>query len=218
MKRLIRARFLPPDYEQLLYQQHQNCRQGSRSINEYTEEFYRLNSRNNLSETEGQQVARYIGGLSIAIQDKVTLHTVWTLSEVVNLAMKIESQLSRPPTKTPSFSPANKGTEPPAQPNPPHVPSSSRDPKTQNNYQAPKSNTTTAGSRGSTGNNPYSRPITGKCFRCNQPRHRSNECPARRSVNIVDGEDSAREDNEGLEEEGELIEGDEGDLMNCVIQ
>ncbi|XP_035548652.1 uncharacterized protein LOC118349183 [Juglans regia] len=198
MKRLMRAQFLPPDYEQILYQQYQNYRQGTRSINEYTE-LYRLNSKNNLSKTEGQQVARYIGGLRVAIQDKVTLHTVWTLSKAVNLVIKIESQLSRPPTRTPSFSPANKGTKPPIQPNLPHVPSSSHDPKTQNSYQAPKSNTTTAGSRGSTG-------------------HRSNECPTRRSINIVDGEDLARENDEGSEEEGELVKGDEGDLVNCVIQ
>ncbi|XP_035547276.1 uncharacterized protein LOC108991242 [Juglans regia] len=218
MKRLMRARFLPPDYEQLLYQQYQNCRQGIRSINEYTEEFYRLNSRNNLSETEGQQVARYIGGLRITIQDKVTLHTVWTLSEAVNLAMKIELQLSRPPTRTPSFSPTSKGTEPPTRPSLPHAPSSSHDPKTQGNYQAPKLNTTTTGNRGSTGNNPYRRPITGKCFRCNQPGHRSKECPNRRSVNMVDGKESTKEDEEESEEESELVEGDEGDLVNCIIQ
>jgi hypothetical protein len=58
---------------------------------EYTEEFYRLDSLNNLSETDGQQVAWYIGGLRMAIQDQVPLHTVWTLSEAMNLARKIES-------------------------------------------------------------------------------------------------------------------------------
>jgi len=55
MKKLMKLQFLPPDYKQRLYQQYQNCRQGSRSVNGYTEEFYRQNSRNNLSETEVQQ-------------------------------------------------------------------------------------------------------------------------------------------------------------------
>ncbi|XP_040994264.1 uncharacterized protein LOC121240799 [Juglans microcarpa x Juglans regia] len=218
MKRLMRARFLPPDYEQLLYQQYQNCRQGARTINEYTEEFYRLNSRNNLAETEGQQVARYIGGLRVAIQDKVTLHAVWTLSEAVNLAMKIESQLSRPPTRAPNLTPSTKGAEPPTQSNPPHFPSSSRDQRTQNNYQVPKANTIPTGTRGGTSQNPYNKPIAGKCFRCNQPGHRSNECPARKSVNLVDGDDPTKESDDESEEDGEFVEGDEGDLVNCVIQ
>lgn len=30
--------------------------------------------------------------------------------------------------------------------------------------------------------NPYARPTTGKCFRCRQTGHRSNECPNRRAL------------------------------------
>jgi hypothetical protein len=52
-----------------------------------------LDSWNNLSETEGQQVARYIDGLRLPIQDQVSLHTVWNLSEAIKLAMKIEMQM-----------------------------------------------------------------------------------------------------------------------------
>ena len=59
----MKTRFLPTNYEQLLYQQYQHCQQRNRSVNEYTEEFYRLNARNDLNETERQQVARYVGGL-----------------------------------------------------------------------------------------------------------------------------------------------------------
>lgn len=32
---------------------------------------------------------------------------------------------------------------------------------------------------------PYPKPGVGKCFRCNQPGHHSNECHTRRVVNIV---------------------------------
>ena len=41
MKKLLKNRFLPPDFEQVLYQQFQRCRQGNRSVLRYTEEFHR---------------------------------------------------------------------------------------------------------------------------------------------------------------------------------
>ena len=63
-------------------------------MNEYTEEFYRLNAQVNLSETEGQLVARYIGGLKLAIQDRLALQEVWTITNAVNLAMKVENQFN----------------------------------------------------------------------------------------------------------------------------
>lgn len=55
MKRMLTAIFLPPDYEQFLFHQYQTLTQGQKSVNEYTADFLRLSSRNNLMETEGQQ-------------------------------------------------------------------------------------------------------------------------------------------------------------------
>lgn len=70
MKQILRAHFLLEDYEQILYLQYQRCSQISRSVNEHTEEFYKLNARINLNESSQQLIARYIGGLRDAIQDK----------------------------------------------------------------------------------------------------------------------------------------------------
>ncbi|PKU86182.1 hypothetical protein MA16_Dca002013 [Dendrobium catenatum] len=95
MKQLLRSHFLPTDYEQMLYLRYQHCNQGSRTVNEYTEEFYRLSARNNLNENTTQIVARYIGGLKDAIQDKLELNSVWSLSQAFNFALKAEMQLSR---------------------------------------------------------------------------------------------------------------------------
>jgi hypothetical protein len=47
-------------------------------------------------ETKAQQVARFIGGLHMTIQDKVSMHRVFTLTEVVSLATRAEKQLKRP--------------------------------------------------------------------------------------------------------------------------
>lgn len=95
MKRLLKTRFLLSDYEQILYQQLQQCRQRYRSVADYTEEFYRLGARVDLQESEQQQVARYIGGLKEAIQDQLALKSIWTLSDAVNLAYRSELQLSK---------------------------------------------------------------------------------------------------------------------------
>ena len=76
MKQLLQRWFLPPDYEQFLYQQYQNCQQANRTVNEHKEEFYRLNARVNLSETEDRLIARYVGGLKLVIQDQLALQGV----------------------------------------------------------------------------------------------------------------------------------------------
>lgn len=55
-----------------------------------------MSARNNLSESENQLVARYTGGLKEIIQDKLGLNSMWTLSQAVNFALKVEAQLHRP--------------------------------------------------------------------------------------------------------------------------
>ena len=42
MKKLKKARFLPPNYEQTFYNQYQSCWQGTQSIADYIEEFHQL--------------------------------------------------------------------------------------------------------------------------------------------------------------------------------
>ena len=37
--------------------------------------------------------------------------------------------------------------------------------------------------------NPYIKPGVEKCYKCNEPEHKSNECPKRRQVNIADYEE-----------------------------
>jgi hypothetical protein len=100
MKRLLKAWFLPSDFEQQLFQQYQECRQGGRTIQAYVDDFYCLSARNDLMETEDQQVASFIGGLRVAIQDKVSMHPGFTLNEAVSLATRAEKQLEQPKAPT----------------------------------------------------------------------------------------------------------------------
>lgn len=49
------------------------------------------------------------------------------------------------------------------------------------------------GSKGSS-QKPYSKPITRKCFCYSQLEHCSDECPTQKFVNMVEGDDLARQD------------------------
>ncbi|KAI0499806.1 hypothetical protein KFK09_018014 [Dendrobium nobile] len=222
MKQLLRGHFLPTDYEQMLYLKYQHCAQGNRSVSEYMEEFYRLSARNDLNETSNQLVVRYIGGLKDSIQDKLELSSVWSLSEAVNFALKAEIQLGRhlrssshrrlfmesdteaakPPgtalRKTPIVS-DNSGSMNPVKP--------SSDPKAPVKPKFPFKE------------NPYPRPQGLKCFRCFQPGHKSNECPNRQQLQLLDGEaeDEGEQPEDELHTEVEDIIFDEGDSKVCDL-
>ncbi|GJU40086.1 putative CCCH-type zinc finger family protein, partial [Tanacetum coccineum] len=95
MKRVMFARFLPVNYEQNPYSLYQNCRQYSRTVSKYAEEFMRLASRNQLSESDAQQVASFNNGLRYDIQAIISLQTSWTLDEAVRMALKAELTISK---------------------------------------------------------------------------------------------------------------------------
>ncbi|KAI0500729.1 hypothetical protein KFK09_018945 [Dendrobium nobile] len=224
MKQLLRGHYLPTDFEQILYMTFQQCAQGHRSVSDYTEEFYRLSARNNLNESTNQIVARYIGGLKEAIQDKLEMNSVWSLSQAVNFALKAEMQLNRPIRP---FQPrrqlydANAGeakgqaatTANPVK----HAPktSSATTPPTQALPQTVQNRM-----KGPAKDNPYGRPTTLKCFRCFQPGHKSNECPSRQQLHLLEGEQELSNptgENDCSNEYEEVV-GDEGDPVLCVLQ
>ena len=93
MKQLLQRDFLPPDYEQILFQQYQRCRQGQRSVYEYMAEFMRLAEMNDLQESKRQQVAQYLDGLKLQIRDKIGVHVLHNLNEAKNMALRAELML-----------------------------------------------------------------------------------------------------------------------------
>ncbi|KAE8695418.1 putative CCCH-type zinc finger family protein [Hibiscus syriacus] len=97
MKKKMNGHFLPFGYTQTLFQRLHALRQGARLVDDYTEEFYQLVARNDLSETEEQMVARYLGGLRQPLQDVLSLHSLWSVSEAYQRALAVEKQQNRRP-------------------------------------------------------------------------------------------------------------------------
>ena len=194
MKQLMKGEFLPPDYEQILFQQYQRCRQRLRTVHEYTAEFMRLSECNDLRESEGQQVARYVDGLKLQIRDKIGVTVLRSMCEAKNMALRAEFMLNDKNTR---FDGGGRryGLE--------RAERSGAyrtvDDKEKGIVEGPGTGGEKRADRvmekrpiepkeGQKQPNPYARPILGKCYRCNQPGHRSNECPNQRTVNIVERE------------------------------
>lgn len=110
--KLMKAGFLPHDYE---YNQYRNCRQGTRTVREYTDEFQCLSSRNNLGETEDQLIARFASGLKTGVQEKMQLHTAVNLSETINMVEHVE-RLSAKSWKYSSTGTSSSNKDVPTQP------------------------------------------------------------------------------------------------------
>ncbi|KAK0602175.1 hypothetical protein LWI29_031080 [Acer saccharum] len=103
MKSKFMGKFLPPDYEQRLYVQLQNCKQGNRTVEVYIDEFIRLNSQNLLPDNENMQIASFKGGLKWEIQDQMKMLNTFTLGQAFDLVRKGEEPIWAPPVRT-SFS------------------------------------------------------------------------------------------------------------------
>ncbi|CAN0920105.1 hypothetical protein LINGRAHAP2_LOCUS31842 [Linum grandiflorum] len=169
MKQLMLERFLPNDYEKILYKMYVNCVQGRMSVTEYTTEFL-----------------RYINGLKGSIQEKMRLQTVWTVSEASTLALKMElmgkslknfSSIKRFPPQEYSDVAIDKDKD--VGPNEPNNTES-----TSGKAMNPKPA------------NPYARSTSDKCLCCGGQGHKSDVCPSRRTIAILNEESGEDGDNE----------------------
>nr|GEV23745.1 hypothetical protein CTI12_AA288430 [Tanacetum cinerariifolium] len=201
MKRVMFARFLRVDYEQTLYSLYQNCYQYSRTVSEYAEEFMRLASRNQLSEYDAQQVARFKNGLRYDIQAIVSLQTTWTIDEAVRIALKAEQTIKKQGTgsfmyKTKTDTNQSNSSQSGGDAKVDHS-------KSTHEVDGEKKKTTTTTTSTHAINkssiNPYGRPVSNKCFKCQEVGHTSNQCRATKHVNLAEGDKAHSEsEDEGL--------------------
>ncbi|RVW70926.1 Retrovirus-related Pol polyprotein from transposon 297 [Vitis vinifera] len=98
----MKEHFLPTDYEQLMYTKLFSLKQGTKSVEEYIEEFHELSIRNQVRESDAQLAARYKAGLRMEIQlEMIAAHT-YTVDDVYQLALKIEEGLKFRVSRRPS--------------------------------------------------------------------------------------------------------------------
>jgi hypothetical protein len=67
MVAMLKAKFMPKDYQINLFRKLQNLRQKGMKVKEYTKELYKLNIRTRQRETDDEKVSRYINGLRYEI-------------------------------------------------------------------------------------------------------------------------------------------------------
>ena len=70
-------------------------------MSKYTDEFFKLTIQSERVEEEEETVARYINGLSYAIQDELVIQHVTSVDEAYQLALRVEEKLDRRSKKRP---------------------------------------------------------------------------------------------------------------------
>ncbi|KAD4983107.1 hypothetical protein E3N88_19778 [Mikania micrantha] len=201
MKKCLRSNFLPHNYQRLMYQRLQNLKQGTKSVDDYTTEFYQLIARNDIQEPEEQLVARYIGGLRVQIMDFVNLFDPLTIPEAHQRALAFERQ-NRRGGGLMSSAPTG-GSSVPAGGAPRVAPNQQ---KSGGNNMGPS---TFKGASSSSGF---------KCFNCGETGHCQSECKRAGKRNMfVESDDEQYEEHEETpvydeepEYEEEIVTGDVG--------
>lgn len=187
-------------------------------MNEYTEEFYRLGARINLPESEEQRVAKYIDGLRLEIRDVLRLRDIYSVIEAVNMANKVESQIKSGSRPQPNYrSPFYSKTSQEARPDKGKQHAVNPPPNKAENEILWKGEHSKSTVHKRNSGNAYAKPSLDICFRCSQPGHRSNECPRRTRVGVVNEEEEGENEEHG-DEEVEYTSGDKGEHVACIVR
>lgn len=90
MKLKLQEKYLPLEYEDLVFAKLLAHKQGNTTVDEYTHRFHELSVRSRLTETEPQSLTRYKAGLREDISRELITVRVTSLDEVYQLALRLE--------------------------------------------------------------------------------------------------------------------------------
>jgi hypothetical protein len=93
MKARLETKYLPANYEQLVYEDMLRWMQGlTMSVDHYTKKFYDLSVRSQAMETDQQTLARYLRGLRSDIRRNMFTAKLFSVDEAYQLALQLEKQ------------------------------------------------------------------------------------------------------------------------------
>ncbi|KAL9993547.1 putative transcription factor interactor and regulator CCHC(Zn) family [Helianthus debilis subsp. tardiflorus] len=169
MKKLLKAKFMPVYYLQESFTKLHFIKQGTRSVEEFSQEFEHLLMKCDLGEDDPQTLVRYLGGLESRIANIVELQSYSTLAELRLMAHKVESQ-QKARGKMEAAKQVNK---PSLAPNALSMPTS--EPSPMKTIDVPDGSSTIS---------KHSR----RCFRCQGLGHIASECPNKRVITLAEFE------------------------------
>lgn len=158
LKKEMQKNFLPYNYDQLMFQKLQILRQGSRTVDEYVTDFFKMLNRVEIQDSEQQLVTRFIGGLRQQIQFTLNLFRPQSISEAHQQALTVEAQIRSGFQGWGSTRQSRQNT----------ATTTSTTPETKTETAV----TTVDAAK-------QHRPSGLRCFSCGEAGHRQSECPSR---------------------------------------
>ncbi|KAG7556876.1 Integrase catalytic core [Arabidopsis suecica] len=195
MRFQLRKRYVPVYYHRELQKKFRKLTQGTKSVEEYYEEFESLKNRLEVEESDENLMAQFLDGLHDRIARKVERQTYHDMDELLHIAVQAEQHIKR---KTAS---SNRSKAPWA-PQPQKALEKGKpndvDPKFKKTMPE-----TSKGVRPEQGkpNNQRARDIT--CFKCQGKGHYARECPNQRVMILKANGEYESQDEEDEKEESE---------------
>ncbi|XP_048628762.1 uncharacterized protein LOC125599524 [Brassica napus] len=99
MKDAMKQRFVPQHFHRDLQRKLRELKQGSKSVEEYYEEFEKLRNRLDLNEDEEATMAQFLDGLQERLSCKVERHVYADMKDLFHLAIQAEQHIKKKSSK-----------------------------------------------------------------------------------------------------------------------